>query len=170
MTMKKINGGTKLKVDENIQKIQNTLDKLLESIGLGETAKFINPHSKTSLELSHEIMRQMSKEDLYEAAILLRQYALKITIDTNRYESVINWCKNLLNDELAQVLARQEIMKTYNYDLLVASVAGENEYVKKIYNTMKYYRAYRQQLDNISLAITQQANTIENFARGKNYG
>lgn len=168
--MRKINGGNKLSADEAVQKIQSKLDELLEKVGLSETAKFINPHSKTALNLSHETMRQMSKEDLYEAAVLLKQYALKITIDVNRYETIINWCMGLLNDEVAQLINRQEISKTYNYDLLIASVARENDYARKVYKILKYYRAYKTQLDNVSWAITQQANTVENFAKGKTYG
>lgn len=165
-----MNGGNRLKADEEIDKIQKRLDELLEKVGLNQTEKFVNPLSKKSLELTHEVMRQMGKEDLYEAAIMLKQYAIKITIDINRYNVLIDWCKNLLNDELASTLNKDELIRTYNYDLLVSSIAVENDYVSKVHNLLKYYRAYKQQLDNISWAITQQANTIENFARGKQYG
>lgn len=155
-----------MKTEEEIQKLQDRLDQLLEKSNLSETAKFINNHSKKALELTHEQMRTMSKEDLYEAAILLKQYALKIKVDENRYSTVIDWCKDLINAELAE----EDLSEIYNYDLKVAALVKQNEYAKKVFKIMRYNRAYKQQLENLSWAITQQANTIENFARGKSYG
>lgn len=149
--------------DEEIQRVISKLDELLEKIGLEDTHRFVNDYTKKALRMSHQELKSLHRDDLVEMAFLLRQYALNVTIDTNKCSSVINWCNARLNSQIVQA----DLGDVYNYELKVARVIRENEYAKKMWKTSEYYKAQKELLNNVSFSIGKMADTVENLARGR---
>lgn len=158
-----MSGQQQSKTDD--EQIQNKLTELIDSIALSDTKRFVNEQSKTALYLNHQQIKSMHRDDLVEAAFILRQYALNITLDINRYSSIINWSQAKLNDQIS----KSGLEDIYQYELKVAAVIRENNYAKKLHNVIQYNKAYKEQLNNVSFSIGKMADTLENLARGKDY-
>jgi len=145
--------------------LKNKLDELLDSVALGDAKKFINNNTKKILELTPSQMKTMHPEDLFEAAYLLRQYAVKLNLDFNRYSVIVDWCSAEIDGQVIEA----DLADIYQYELKVATVVKQNSYAKQVNTIRKYNSAYREQLRNISKDVTNMANTLENYARWRKY-
>lgn len=150
---------------DKTQNLKKKLDELLDSIALGEAKKFINNDTKKVIELTPSQMKTMHADDLFEAAYMLRQYAIKIDLDFNRYSVIVDWC----NAEIDSQITEADLADVYQYELKVATVIRKNSYAQQVNNIKKYNMAYREQLRNISKDVSNMANTLENFARWRKY-
>lgn len=160
--MKKTNGENILKIETLNQQIELILTK----VGLHKI--MYDVQVEKALNLTHDDLKGMSAEECGMTAYTLKQYALYIQVETNKYQNVMGWAKRNIDALLAKEYSnigdkytKYEIKR----NMLITMNSAATELYKQYIDAKIKYKA----LSNVSRNVSYIAETLLALQQTKRY-
>jgi hypothetical protein len=154
---------------EQMETVVKALDDYEKSIGLPEP---ITPGTEEELQqyfsMNRDELESLSARDCAAISLRLAQFSLYIQRLYNRETSRLNWAKTTLSESIAKEFGNYS--QYTKYDIKVALIAKENEFVRKVQQIINYAQQRMDRLYFLSTNIKYLSEVMQANQRAKMIG
>jgi hypothetical protein len=145
-----------LNTQERLKNFLAGIDRYIENNNLGPPE--FNDEFRIAEKLSTNDLNKLTRDECFNYAFLLYQYADHINSEKSRQEIVSNWC----NGSLATIISQEsEGFSQYTkHEIKTATVIRENEVAKKIDEWKRVAEARAESLRNKEQIVRKKADCL----------
>lgn len=109
---------------ERLEKFCNGIEAYIE--GKNFTPPPINEETKIAEELNLDRLSSLTKDECFDYAFILYQYADQVVFEKHKHEGIVIWCENNLNKIISEEIGIMSQQYT-KHEIKVGQILKENE-------------------------------------------
>jgi hypothetical protein len=159
----------RITINEEDKVILSDIEKIINQYEMEHHLDLIktNPKLVESLNISRELLAEMSSEDVLHHAYVIAGHINKLSSECNRQKCALQHIQNAYNDGMSQYLATMEFPEYTKNEVKEQMVCMKHKVVYKLRELMRKIQACVQLHQDDCQSLRRMHDDLNQIARGK---